>query len=272
MQNNLFSTLGGLLFEISRRCFGLQDKGISPAGAQDQISFKSAYNIFEKPNIFQAIEMIYPAQIKANTDMLFIICGANYEKIIIDDNTIISKDRIYKLNKGQILKFEGRKSGFRTLIFAIEYKIQNNYLIGKIRSNKISGFINHLYLNKHIRVLKGPEYNILNTDDFFHQDWKISQNSSQMGLVLEGERLSTTKLEMISQPVTDGTVQLSPKGPIALMRHRQTVGGYPRIVNVIESDISKLAQFSPGEKFKFKLISFEEALKIKQELESLFID
>lgn len=90
-----------------------------------------------------------------------------------------------------------------------------------------------------------------------------------MGLSLNGLGLDTQKIEMISQPVSDGTVQLSPGGPIVLMRHRQTVGGYPRVVNVIEPDISKLAQFVPGSTIRFRLIENDEAFGIINDLKQM---
>ena len=253
MADNLFFILGGLSFPVACRNYGSQDKGISPEGAQDQLSFNIAYKIFDEPKSFQAIEMLYPAKITATKDMLFIVCGASYKNISIDDGRTIIKDSVYKLSKGQTLTFGGAKSGFRTLIFAVESSIRDDEFLGRIRSKKDSDFIANLYADKFIRIIKGPEYNILADDNLLTQDWIISQNSSQMGLVLNGVGLARKELEMISQPVTDGTVQLSPDGPIVLMRHRQTVGGYPRIANVVESDISKLAQFAVGEIFRFKL-------------------
>ena len=140
------------------------------------------------------------------------------------------------------------------MVFAIESNSQNSDFIGETRPPEIAKFVTILYSDRYIRVIKGPEYNVLKDDALFKQEWVVSQNSSQMGLVLDGIKLAKHELEMISQPVTDGIVQLSPNGPIVLMRHRQTVGGYPRIANVIESDISKLAQFAIGETFSFKLI------------------
>jgi len=55
MVNNLFSISGGLSFPVACRKYGSQDKGISPEGTQDQLSFDIAYNIFDKPANFQAI-------------------------------------------------------------------------------------------------------------------------------------------------------------------------------------------------------------------------
>ena len=69
---------------------------------------------------------------------------------------------------------------------------------------------------------------------------------------------------MISEAVSDGTVQLTPKGPIILLKHRQTVGGYPRIFNVISSDVDLLGQYSPGQKIFFRKISIEEAIDISR--------
>ena len=160
--------------------------------------------------------------------------------------------------------FNGAKSGFRTLVFAIKSSAKDEAFIRRVRSKEDGEFVKNLYSNRVIRAIKGPEYNILSDNQLFEQDWVISQNSSQMGLVLDGEKLARQELEMISQPVADGTVQLSPNGPIVLMRHRQTVGGYPRIANVIESDISKLAQFAVGETFRFKLINIEDVMSIKE--------
>lgn len=265
---DLFSVNGGLSFPISLREFGTQDKGVSPKGAQDQLSFITAYNLLKKPNSFQAIEMIYPSKIKANRDLLMVICGASYERTETDSQNI-PYNRVCKLSKDENLEFKGTKKGFRTIVLAIAFEPDLQQLIGSKRSEKLDEFVNLNYQNNFIRVIKGPEYFILKDNAFFEQSWEISPNSSQMGLSLNGTNLDTQKIEMISQPVSDGTVQLSPGGPIVLMRHRQTVGGYPRVVNVIEPDISKLAQFAPGTKFRFKLVEPNEAFDIMNDLKKM---
>ncbi|APC90794.1 MULTISPECIES: hydrolase [Francisella] len=258
---DIFSTKGGLVFAVSLRQYGSQDKGISPQGAQDQLSFITAYNLVGKPSNFQAIEMIYPAEITANQDALVCLCGASYEETYIDAHEKVSYNQVFVLGKGQKLEFKGIKKGFRTLVFAVRAEPQIQSLVAKTRLPQLTSYISETYSNNLIRVLKGPEYNILKNNSFFENSWTISANSSQMGLSLDGVALATQKIEMISQPVTDGTIQLAPSGPIVLMRHRQTVGGYPRIANVIAADINKLSQFAPNAKIKFKLVSLDEAVR-----------
>lgn len=121
-----------------------------------------------------------------------------------------------------------------------------------------------------IRLLPGPEWSELNgqsqtkleTDLFF-----IDPRSDRMGYYLKGPALErTASTEMLSAGVTRGTMQLLPDGQcILLMADHQTVGGYPRIAQVVAADWAKLAQIKPGHSIKFRMISMEEA-------ETLWID
>ena len=57
----------------------------------------------------------------------------------------------------------------------------------------------------------------------------------------------------------DGTIQLTPSGPVVLLRERQTTGGYPRIFQVANVDIDTLAQHPVGMGVTFDLIGMDEA-------------
>ncbi|MDE5004856.1 hydrolase, partial [Francisella tularensis subsp. holarctica] len=83
---DILSIKGGLVFAGSLRQYGLQEKGISPQVAQDQLSFITAYNRVGKPTNFQAVEMIYPAEITANQDALVCLSVASYQDTYIDAN------------------------------------------------------------------------------------------------------------------------------------------------------------------------------------------
>ncbi|MFA1641961.1 biotin-dependent carboxyltransferase family protein [Chryseomicrobium imtechense] len=116
----------------------------------------------------------------------------------------------------------------------------------------------------HVRVIKGPESNQFTSEQlkqFTNFPYKVSPQSDRMGYRLQGEGIKKeNSLEMISEPVTFGTIQLPSDGqPIILMADRQTTGGYPRIGQVIEADLCILAQKKPGETIQFEWVDIEQA-------------
>ncbi|GIO29300.1 MULTISPECIES: biotin-dependent carboxyltransferase family protein [Paenibacillus] len=118
---------------------------------------------------------------------------------------------------------------------------------------------NHL-----IRVTKGRQYGDFRAEDlcgFFEGSYRVKPESDRMGYRLSGPRLTLrTAREYLSEGVTDGTVQVPPDGqPIILMADRQTLGGYPKIAQVISADLPKIAQLSPGNAIRFREVSLAEA-------------
>ncbi|KYG72018.1 antagonist of KipI [Roseivirga ehrenbergii] len=113
-----------------------------------------------------------------------------------------------------------------------------------------------------IKVYPGPEFDAfsdIEKQSFFGNSFTIGPDSNRMGYRLK-EALSgyTQKKEVISSGVIPGTIQITNSGqPIVLMADAQTTGGYPRIANVSSNDLDRLAQFKPGDKVKFELISFK---------------
>ena len=111
-----------------------------------------------------------------------------------------------------------------------------------------------------IKVYPGPEFEAFSDVEkhsFFGDSFTIGQDSNRMGYRLK-EALSgyTKKEEVISSGVIPGTIQITNSGqPIVLMADAQTTGGYPRIANVSSNDLDRLAQFKPGDKVKFELIT-----------------
>ncbi len=107
-----------------------------------------------------------------------------------------------------------------------------------------------------IRFVRGNEWAWLNEDCkniFSRTEFQISKNSDRMGYRMSGEKLKLKEnKQLVSSPVTFGTIQLLPDGQlIILMADHQTTGGYPRIGNVISVDNGLLAQKSPGDKIFF---------------------
>jgi antagonist of KipI len=107
-----------------------------------------------------------------------------------------------------------------------------------------------------IRILRGPETE--RTGDAAWQtllgsSFTVTAASNRMGCRLDGPPLtSADPAEMISSPVSVGTIQLPPSGqPIVLTSDAQTIGGYPRIAHVISVDLPVIAQVRPGATVRF---------------------
>lgn len=128
-----------------------------------------------------------------------------------------------------------------------------------------------------IRVFEDRQFNKISEESikkFFSLQFSIDTKSDRMGYRLKGPKIELKeKLEMISEEVSLGTIQIPPDGnPIILLADRQTAGGYPKIAHVVFADISKIVQLKPNDKLSFKKITLEEAEKLYFEKERYISD
>lgn len=95
----------------------------------------------------------------------------------------------------------------------------------------------------------------------FAAEFRVGNESNRVGYRLEGAKLRLDPpLELISEGVVPGTMQLPPNGnPIVLMAEAPTTGGYPRIGMVATVDLPRLAQRRPGDRVRFVETSLAEA-------------
>ena len=119
-----------------------------------------------------------------------------------------------------------------------------------------------------IKVLPGIHLGVLSSKEqeaLWKAVWIISPQSNRMGMRLESDFKVTGPISGIpSQGIWFGTVQLPPSGqPILMMAEHQTTGGYPRLMEIVSTERSKLAQLKPGDKLQFLPITLDEADQIK---------
>lgn len=115
-----------------------------------------------------------------------------------------------------------------------------------------------------IRLIRGTHFDALDAASratLFEREFRIAPDSNRVGFRLDGPRLAlSAPLELVSEPLTAGTLQLPPGGqPIALMAEHPTIGGYPRIGHVAAVDLALLAQRKPGDTVRFAEIDLDEA-------------
>ena len=111
-----------------------------------------------------------------------------------------------------------------------------------------------------LRFLPGAQAAWFSEDRLTSQEFTVTPASNRMGLRLHAEPQSLLERELVSEPVCPGSVQVTRDGQcIVLGVDGQTIGGYPKIAQVIAADLDKLGQFRPGDRVCFRRVNVEEA-------------
>ena len=286
--------------------FHMQHFGITPGGCMDLDLFSIANSLVGNSLEEGVLEFAYQGPllklIKGKTKIA--ITGNVLFQIIKSNQEIIAGEcnRTYKLIEGdQVDILATKKSaygymalegGFKLKPFCNSISILSRAQIGshngkKIKLNdkiniKINSKNEKNYSTKvpkrnknAIRVLKGPQYDYFSKEsqkDFFSKEYKISNLTDRMGMRLEGKVMKNiVNTNIRSEGITKGAIQVPADGqPIILLTDYPTIGGYPKIANVISADYDLLIQKTPGEKIFFKLIELPEAeLLYKEHIKSI---
>lgn len=103
----------------------------------------------------------------------------------------------------------------------------------------------------HIAVWPGPQAAEFDDEDrqrFFAEWWRVSSQCDRVGYRLHGGALSGKAKTLISEPVLPGSIQIPPDGqPIVTMPDGPTLGGYPKIGWIADSERIRLSQCRAGQ-------------------------
>ena len=276
---------------------GFRRFGINQNGAMDKTAARLINSLLANEENAALVEMHFPApEILFEESAVFALGGADFAASLNGEK--IENWRIYSAEKGSTLKFSEKVFGHRAYLsvkdgFEIENwlgsastnlkagigglqgrKLQSGDRISfnsesKIQHSKFNFRISNSLIPFYsdfptVRIIEGAEFGLLTSESsvrFEKENFTITPNSDRMGFRLKGEPLVLEKpLEMVSSAVNFGTIQLLPDGQlIVLMADHQTSGGYPRIANVVATDLTLLAQLGANDKVAFHTISIEEA-------------
>jgi allophanate hydrolase subunit 2 len=262
----------GLFFEVKPPFFGKQDIGVSPGGAMDLFAVASGNAVLGQDTGSPALEIVIPPKINFMTECCFILTGAKRsEAKLTRRGKALSIDHatVGHARKGASLSLGKTEYGLRTYLCYRPIGTGEKEVAERLTGRRRGDFATICRWQDEdgkIRVIEGPESSWLqNPSAFVDGSWTVSTEMSRMGMRLQPIGIPAIQpisdlMNMVSGPVNDGTIQLTPGGPIILLRHRQTVGGYPRIFNVIGTDVDLLAQYAPRQILRFRLVGFEEAL------------
>ena len=286
--------------------FHMQHLGVAPGGCMDLKAFLIANALVGNNSEDGVLEFAYQGPllklVKGKTKI--VITGNVLFQIIQKNNEIINGkcNKSYDLNKGdQIDILVTKKSAYGYL--AVEggfdvkpfcssvsilaraqigpnngkkIKIKDKIIIKRNSNNKKNFETKVPIKNRNIiRVLKGPQFDYFSKEsqkDFFSKDYKITNLTDRMGMRLEGTTIkNTVSTNIRSEGITKGAIQVPADGqPIVLLTDYPTIGGYPKIANVISSDYHCLVQKIPGEKILFQNVELQKAeLLYKEHLNSI---
>lgn len=273
--------------------------GVPISGAMDKYSMILANNLLGNEPGIPVMEMTHTgAKIMFENSTLFVITGADLSPKL--NGQPVELNMVYPVNFGDILEFGKRNYGTRAYLgvkggFKSE-KILDSYsyfegITPKFRiekgdrisiasseknpehsSSKVKIKKEH-FKTDWLYVTKGPEFDLLTkkqTDLLFKKRFKIDMLNNRMGYQLKEQFLPMKKNEIITSVLIPGTVQLTPSGKlIIMMRDCPTTGGYPRILQLTDEAINRLAQLETGDTFTFNL---ENVFSFLRRLASRFTD
>ncbi|MDA8432483.1 MAG: hypothetical protein M0Z60_05910 [Nitrospiraceae bacterium] len=261
----------GLVKAVGPPIYGRQDIGFSPGGPMDRFSVCTGNVMLGNEDFSPAVEIVFAQAIEFKRDCVFVLTGAKRRDAALvrheDSSSVpLLHGAAAEARQGDRLIPGPAEYGFRTYLCLRHCDAGDppSHLIGRVRPpfHEIATWPDP---SGRIRVVRGPEYDRLEDPAaFLNQPWIATAEMSGMGVRLSpagGFPLAAKLGDMVSAPVNDGTVQLTASGPIVLLRCRQTIGGYPRIFNVIGADVDLFGQYGPNRIIHFREVSREEAVK-----------
>ena len=280
--------------------FGYRNKGVPAGGPADEVAYHLANSMLGNKRNSATLEITMGNfSIELSHDITVCITGCGAARL--DGAEVPLGQRVEAL-KGQLLEINYTGQGWRSYL-AVKGGFDAPLVLGSrcaLPAIGIGGLISKgqsLYVSENtsgipnkvsvipgvdslpdvvpIRFYPGREYfklSDLDREKLEQNSFCISNRSNRMGIYLEGGSLADSDMEeMVSTAVTPGVVQLTPNGQLIVLMHDcQTTGGYPRVMQVIKSDLTVLARKKTGSVIQFKKITFDEAKKIEIERQRLF--
>ena len=273
--------------------------GISVSGAIDQRNYKLANSLVGNQLDKAVIEFAYQGpllRLKHGT-LIFAITGDILFKIIREGSKVEDgecyKSYILKgddqidiiSSKNSAYGYLSVQGGFELSKYWNSYSINTKANIGPNNGKKYS-IDEKIYLNKSdlkkmierkidykktsdniIRVIKGTNFNYFPEEaikNFLNEKFLVTKLTDRMGIRLKGHKIENIKNTNIkSEGLVRGVIQVPADGnPIMMLSDHGTIGGYPKIANVISADLDIIGQLTPGTYINFKEVSLEEAENI----------
>ncbi|MBY0524586.1 MAG: biotin-dependent carboxyltransferase family protein [Gemmataceae bacterium] len=262
---------------------GARSLGVPVGGAADRMSMALGNALVGNSPDAVALEITLAGPtLQAAADLAVVLYGAPFDLWVGD--RAVQPSTTFTLQAHEVLRIGGvsaeRGSGLRGYLCvrggfqaprvlgscsALEPVVRGMELIcspGVIGSRYLPGrWLTEAPLDDtSLCVLVGAQADWFELGDLLDQTFSVRPQSNRMGLRLQGNALRLPQREMVSEPVCPGAVQVTRDGQcIILGVDGQTIGGYPKIAQVMSADLDRLGQLRPGDPVRFTPIGLEDA-------------
>lgn len=275
-------------------------QGISPSGALDRHSFKTANRIVGNDDNMPALEITLGGlKLEALENTVIALSGAPCNVSVENSKNIIS-DRLQNspisIQKGDIIKIAAPSSGVRSYL-AMQGGFAPTPILGSVSRDTLAnlgpnplnaGDILNTTICHKMRITqlneplvlplpKAGETITLNVhmgprtdwftkegiDTFLNQIWEVTPQSNRIGARLNGQNAieRLQKNELPSEATACGAIQVPASGqPVLFLADHPLTGGYPVIATITDEHIDLAGQIPVGAFIRFHPISQFEEL------------
>jgi antagonist of KipI len=264
---------------------GWRSLGVPVGGAADRASLALGNALVGNPPDAAALEITLAGPtLEAECELACAVYGAGFE--LTSDRQGLRAGKTFTLHPGEQLRLGSTHQGMRGY-FCVRGGLAAPLVLGSrsslhplaagvelpCRAGRVHGrYIRDGELGDPfagvLRVVDAPQTDWFSSGALFGPgaEFEVSAASNRMGICLQGEPLRLPRRELVSEPVCPGTVQVPPDGQcIVLGVDAQTIGGYPKIAQVIASDLDRLGQLRPGDRVRFQRVELEQAERLYRE-------
>ena len=266
--------------------FGVGHLGLAQGGTLDLHAHCWANRLLHNPPTAATLEIINGHMtLKALENIQIALTGAQAAFLI--DGKPKKLWQVHHLATGQILQIGHPNSGqlnylaitggiqapliknSRSTVIRdqIGHTIKNNELLCSLDS-KPKSIIGSETPQKYIPNYNNPitvkvilsyqhtEFTKNDINAFFQSTYQVTTKRNRMGMQLKCKSMNLSKFQFISEGIALDAIQITPNGtPIILLNDHQTLGGYPKIGCIAQTDLPKLTQAKQDQEVTFEISS-----------------
>ncbi len=262
--------------------FEYQEYGVPLSGALDQQAFRMGNQLLNNPLKAAALECSFKGpKVRFHQETCIVLTGADMQARL--NNTPLKNYIPTKVMEGDVLNLGTAFNGCRTYLnIAGGFKTEKvlgsrSQYMGITKEERINKKVllpigtstfdpekgahihspNFDYKKPTLEVFAGPEFHLLKKDQkdqLLKKILSLSELNNRMAFRLK-EKIQHKLPQIWTAPVLPGTLQCTPDGTlIILMRDAQVTGGYPRLLQLTDDALERLAQKKTNDEIRFKLL------------------